>query len=86
MFHDLVLKTFWKNGQKSIKFPFFPIFVIEDPLTKLQAKKSKFYSHNFLGNIVVHLSQISKRSDENWGSLFDLKKGWWADDGRLGIG
>ena len=38
----------------------------------------------------AHSRQISERSDEKWGSLFDLKKGGrtngQVDDGRLGIG
>ena len=27
----------------------------KDTLKKLEAKKSKFYLHNFLGNIIVHI-------------------------------
>ena len=35
-------------------YHFEHIFVINDPLN-LRSKKSKFYSHNFLGNIFVHI-------------------------------
>ena len=34
---------------------FYLFFVIIDPLKKLEAEKSKFYLHNFFGNIVGHI-------------------------------
>ena len=51
------IKNFLRKLAKNTKIPFFLlIFVIKDPLKKLEAKqKSKFYFHNFLGNIVVQV-------------------------------
>ena len=69
---------------KNLQFShFFLFFVIKD-LLKLEAKK--FYFLIFLGQYCcAHSRQISERSDENWGSLFDLKKKL-TDAGRLFIG
>ena len=64
-----------KNLQNSDFLTYF--FLNWRAIKTIKAKKSKFYFHNFLGNIVVH--QISERLNENWGSLFDLKKGWRTD-------
>ena len=49
------IKTFWKSDQEPLKFPYLPIFVIKDPLKKLEANKSKFYLNIYLGNIVVYI-------------------------------
>ena len=75
VWHKKLYEKMAKNLQNS---QFWPIFVIKNPL-KIKSNKSKFCGQYCCG----HSSQISERSDENWRSLFDLKK---VDDGRLVIG
>ena len=55
-----------KNLQNS---HFLPIFVIKDPLKKLEAKNQNSTSTTFGEILLYTLSQISQRLDENWGSL-----------------
>ena len=67
-----------KNLQNS---HFLPIFVIKDPLIIRSKKKIKILLPQLLGQYsCARSSQVSERLDENWGSLFDLKKGWrWVE-------
>ena len=48
------IKNLLRKWPKTWKKHFLPIFAFKDPLKKLEAKKSRFYSHNLLGNIIVH--------------------------------
>ena len=58
-------------------------FVIKDPLQKLKAKKSKFYFHNFLGNIVVNIhAKYRKAQMKTEGAYFIWKKVDWRMDGH----
>ena len=43
------------------KYHFLHFFAIKDPLKKLKATKSKFYLHNSLGNIIVHIHAIYRK-------------------------
>ena len=75
----------WPKTSKIVNFTYF---CNQRFIEKIRNKNSKFYFHKCLANFVVHI-QILERSEENWGSLFDLKKGCRADgrtNGRLSIG
>ena len=66
-FHGPVLKTFWENGKKTLKFPFFYFFfVIKDPLKKKYKQKIEILLPQLLGQYCcAHSSQISEKFDEN---------------------
>ena len=40
---------------KDIKSSIFYLYVIKDPIQKLEAKHTKFCLHKFWGDIVVHI-------------------------------
>ena len=68
-------KNVWEYDQKPLKFPFYILFCNKRFIEKLRSKKAKFYFHNLLGHIIVHI-QAKYRKDKikTDGSLFDLKK------------
>ena len=64
-------------------------FVIKDPFKKLEAKNQiKILLEQLFWAVYCcpYSSQMSERSGENWGSLFDLKKGWRMDRRAARIG
>ena len=67
-----------KNLQNS---HFLPIFQrIKDSLKKSRTLKFKFYFHNLLANIVVHIQAkywIDQIKTEGAYSIW--RKGWWMD-------
>ena len=60
----------------------------KDPLKKNGSKKSKFYLHNFLGNIAVHIHAKYRKDRMTTESVYSIwiKVDGRTDDGRLGIG
>ena len=62
---------------------FLPIFVTKDQLKKLEANKSKFYFHNFLGNI--RKDQLEPEGAYLIGKKVDEQTDRWTD-GQLSIG
>ena len=79
------IKNFLRKWPKNSKIH---IFCNKRFIKKL---KQKIYLYNFWAMLLCTFKPNIERSDEIWGTLFDLKEGWrWtdrrADDGQLGIG
>ena len=73
-------KKVLRKCPKTYKIPIFTyFFVIKDPLKKLEAKKSKFYFHNFLRNIVVHIQAKYRNDRVKTGAAYSI---WKKVDGR----
>ena len=66
------------------RISFFLFLVIKSWIKKLKKNWNSNFM-DFLSYYWAHTSQISERSDANWGSLFDLKRSWRKPGTQLGI-
>ena len=60
------------------------LMIIKNNNNNNEKKTQKKNQNSSLGAIVLCTFEPNMgRSDENWGSLLDLKKKWRTDDGRM---
>ena len=77
-------ENFQENRQKPIYWPILALFGTKNGLKikkKLEAKKSKLYSHNFLCNIIVHIRTKYWKDQMKFEGVNSIWKTGWQTDG-----